>query len=103
MPRPLPPLRAHPPGLCLLTPVTLGQPALRAGYQGLRSFLEREERIRKHQELHHSIVYSDTQRRSEVAVYGTTTKKQVFETICAGQSPFSKNARLFTELLFQHS
>lgn len=41
-PRPLPPLGAHSPGLCLLTSVTFGQPALRAGHQGLRSFLERE-------------------------------------------------------------
>lgn len=37
---------AHSPGLCLLTPVTLGQPAPRAGHQGLRSFLEREESIK---------------------------------------------------------
>lgn len=61
----LPPFGAHSPGLCLLTSVTLGQPALRGGHQGLRSFLEREESTRKHQECQHSRVDSDTERHSK--------------------------------------
>lgn len=47
--QPWPHTGAHSPGLCLLIPVTLaGQSALRAGHQGLRSFLDKEEKMRKH-------------------------------------------------------
>lgn len=54
-------LGAHSPGLCLLTPVTLGHPALKPGHRGLYSFLERKKRVRKHPEFHHSRVCIDTQ------------------------------------------
>lgn len=89
------------PGLCVLTPVTLGQPALRSGHRNLHSFLERE---RKDESVKNFIRTECVLAQKDIqnVLFMQLGESRLRSCLC-GTTPFSGNAQHATHSLIRYS